>query len=108
MIRADAAAVWEAGTITRAVSHAHACHTENVRTTIEIKPEHRARLLELAATRGEKGFSSVVNEALELYLRSESGRAEALRKALVLRGSFSDSDARSLRDETRKIRAQWR
>jgi hypothetical protein len=79
-----------------------------VRTTVEIKPEHRARLLELAATRGEKGFSSVVNEALELYLRSESGRAEAVRKALALKGSFGDSEARSLRNEVKKIRARWR
>jgi len=91
-----------------ALPHAHACHAENVRTTVEIKPEHRARLLELAATRGEKGFSNVVNEALELYLRSESGRAEAVRKALALKGSFSDSEARSLRDETKKIRVHWR
>jgi hypothetical protein len=79
-----------------------------VRTTVEIKQEHSARLLELAATRGEKGFSRVVNEALELYLRSESGRAEAVRKALALKGSFSDSEARSLRDETKKIRTHWR
>jgi hypothetical protein len=39
-----------------------------MRTTIEIKPEHRARILELAATRGDKGFSTVVAEALELCL----------------------------------------
>jgi len=41
---------------------------EPVRTTIEIKPGHRARLLEVAARRGEKGFSSVIAEALESYL----------------------------------------
>ena len=29
-----------------------------MRTTIEMKPEHRAKLLELAAHRGAKGFSS--------------------------------------------------
>jgi hypothetical protein len=74
----------------------------------EIKPGHRARLLELAATRGEKGFSAVVNEALELYLRAESGRAETARKALTLKGSFSDAEARRMRDETKKIRARWR
>ena len=28
--------------------------TISMRTTIEMKPEHRARLLELAANRGEK------------------------------------------------------
>jgi hypothetical protein len=33
-----------------------------MRTTIEITPVHRARLLELAARRGVKGFSHLVNE----------------------------------------------
>jgi hypothetical protein len=36
-----------------------------MRTTIEMKPEHRAKLLELAAHRGAKGFSQLVSEALE-------------------------------------------
>jgi hypothetical protein len=56
-----------------------------MRTTIEMKPEHRARLLELAANRGDKGFSTVVAEALELYLETQSGRAEAIQSALSLR-----------------------
>jgi hypothetical protein len=32
-------------------------YDSSVRTTIELQPEHRARLLELAARKGEKGFS---------------------------------------------------
>ena len=43
-----------------------------MRTTIEIKPEHRAKLLELAARRGTKGFSELVGEALDAYLRAEA------------------------------------
>jgi hypothetical protein len=35
-----------------------------MRTTIEMKPEHRARVIELAARRGDKGFSTVIAEAL--------------------------------------------
>ena len=53
-----------------------------MRTTIEIKPEHRARLLELAARRGNKGFSELVGEALEAYLRAETDR-ETLPQVLV-------------------------
>lgn len=45
-----------------------------MRTTIEIKPEHRARILELAAARGEKGFSSAVADALDMYLEALSER----------------------------------
>lgn len=88
--------------------HVHACDNESMRTTIEIKPEHRARLLELAAHRGEKGFSTVVAEALELYLEAESGRTKAIRSALALKGSMRDAEAAGLLTRTGKIRANWR
>ena len=45
-----------------------------MRTTIEIKPEHRAKLLELAARRGQKGFSQLIAEALEAFLRAQTGQ----------------------------------
>lgn len=76
--------------------------------TIEMKPEHRARMLELAASRGEKGFSAVVAEALELYLETQKGRANAIRSALALKGSMSETEAAGLLTETRRIRANWR
>jgi hypothetical protein len=79
-----------------------------MRTTIEMKPEHRARVLELAASRGEKGFSSVVAEALDLYLATRRTRSKTIREALALKGSISDGEAAELSAETRKIRANWR
>jgi predicted transcriptional regulator len=88
--------------------HVHACHTGDMRTTIEMKPEHRARILELAATRGEKGFSTVVAEALELYIKAQNARKIAIRKALALKGSISDADAAGLRARAEEIRANWR
>ena len=80
----------------------------SVRTTIEMKPEHRARVVELAAKRGEKGFSTVVAEALELYLEAQSGRTNAIQSALALRGSISETEAVGLSTATRSIRANWR
>src|SRR5271167_3479005 len=88
--------------------HVHACDNGIVRTTIEIKPEHRVRILELAASRGEKGFSTVIAEALELYLQAQSGRKDAVRRALALQGSMTAKEATSLLTRTRKIRATWR
>jgi hypothetical protein len=43
-----------------------------MRTTIEMKPEHRAALLALARL-GDKGFSSVLQEAIETYLIQRAG-----------------------------------
>jgi hypothetical protein len=79
-----------------------------MRTTIEMKPEHRARILELAANRGEKGFSNVVAEALELYLEAGSGRANAIQRALALKGSMRKTEAAGLLTRTGRIRANWR
>lgn len=79
-----------------------------MRTTIEISPEHRARLMELAARRGEKGFSKLVKQALDAYLRSQTGEEEKRRRALMLKGALDSRDAERLRETTREIRESWR
>jgi hypothetical protein len=73
-----------------------------------MKPEHRSRLLELAANRGEKGFSTVVAEALELYLKAQSGRKNAIKSALALKGSMKEAEAIDLLTRTQSIRGNWR
>ena len=73
-----------------------------------MKSEHRARLLELAANRGEKGFSTVVAEALEFYIEAQSDRKNAIRKSLALKGSMSEKEAAILRAHTQKLRENWR
>jgi hypothetical protein len=70
-----------------------------------MKPEHRARILELAAKRGEKGSSMVVADALELYLDAQKSRTNAIRSALPLKGSMSAKEAAGLAAQTRRIRA---
>lgn len=79
-----------------------------MRTTIELSDEHRARLLELAARRGEKGFSSIVEDALDRYFASEVRRRETVDRALSVLGAFSDEEADRLEDEVRALRRSWR
>lgn len=79
-----------------------------MRTTIEMKPEHRARLLELAARRGEKGFSSVIAEAVDAYLETTTEGERARQRALSLRGTLRRGEAERLRERTAKIRDFWR
>lgn len=79
-----------------------------MRTTIEIKDEHRAKLLELAARRGEKGFSRLVGEAIEGYLRSLEESDRAREEALALRGALSEEEATALEERTRDLRESWR
>ena len=78
-----------------------------MRTTIEMKPEHRARILELAANRGEQGFSAVVAEALELYLEKQDAPENAAQKALAPQASASETEASALAAHARKIQENW-
>jgi hypothetical protein len=83
-------------------------YTGNVRTTIELKPEHRAVLLELAARRGQKGFSSVIQEAIDAYLEGSAGKERLRGRALALRGAMPAGQAERLRRETEALRGFWR
>jgi hypothetical protein len=79
-----------------------------MRTTVEMKPEHRAALLALAARRGDKGFSSVLEEAIETYLSGERDREYRRRELLSLQGSLSEEEAGELRETARELRESWR
>jgi hypothetical protein len=79
-----------------------------MRTTVEIEDRQRAELLKLAAQRGEKGFSSILREALDLYLRQHRSKREAVARALKLEGSFSADEADALEASIRNLREKWR
>ena len=79
-----------------------------MRTTVDISPEQRARLMELAARRGEKGFSKLVQQALDAYLKSQAGEEDKRRRALMLKGALDSREAEQLREATREIRESWR
>ena len=79
-----------------------------MRTTIEMTDEHRAALLELAARRGLKGFSSLVEDAIASYLVAETARHDKRRAASRLRGVLSKDDVRALRARTAALRDEWR
>ncbi len=80
----------------------------SMRTTVEIRDDQRAKLLELAARRGEKGFSRIVEEALDQYLGGGGGREERVRRALRAIGSLGSEAAERLEESARRIRATWR
>lgn len=77
-----------------------------MRTTVEISDAQHHLLTELAARRGLRGFSPLVQEALDQYLDALAG-AE-LEAALSLRGSMTDGEAADLRQRIEDSRATWR
>jgi hypothetical protein len=79
-----------------------------MRTTIELLDEQRAGLLALAARRGEKGFSLLVQEAIDRYLQEEMSREERVQRALALAGTLPEKAADALEASVRAIRGTWR
>jgi predicted transcriptional regulator len=79
-----------------------------MRTTIELRDDQRARLLEVAAREGRKGFSHLIQEAVDRFLEEEERRGEEVAAALGMVGSFAPEDAHALRERTRELREHWR
>jgi predicted transcriptional regulator len=79
-----------------------------MRTTVEITDEQRAKLLQEAARRGEKGFSAIIQEALEHYFEAESDREARVERARQAVGRLSAADADRIEKEVRSLRRTWR
>lgn len=79
-----------------------------MRTTVELSDELRARLLELAARRGEHGYSALVEEAVRRYLDYLERAPERLEEAVSAIGSISSEEAEALDNSVRALREIWR
>jgi len=79
-----------------------------MRTTIELSDRLRARLLEASARRREKGFSHLVEAAVEAYLDALDERRRLAEAALATFGSIADEDATALEAVVARSRESWR
>jgi predicted transcriptional regulator len=79
-----------------------------MRTTIDLPDEQRAKLLELAAKRGEKGFSVLVQEAVAAYLAQHASGGDRVKRALALRGSLRGHEGDKLLEAAEEARRAWR
>ena len=79
-----------------------------MRITIEITDEQHSKLIEAAARRSERGFSTIVREALDRYFESELVRPGGAERALEAVGSLSGAAADRLEQHARALRRSWR
>ena len=79
-----------------------------MRTTIELTDSQRAELLKLAAKRGIKGFSQLVQEALDEYLRQQGDREQAISAARMLKGCLKRKEADEFERRVDSLRELWR
>jgi len=79
-----------------------------MRTTIDLTDEQRAELLRLAAKRGMKGFSLIIQDALEEYLKNQGAKEEAIATALTLKGCLKGKAADDFEWRVKSLRELWR
>ncbi len=79
-----------------------------MRTTIELPDPLRARLLALAAERGEKGFSHLVQEAVMRYLAEVDAKPGLIDSAVSAVGTLAPDEADQMEESVRALRARWR
>jgi hypothetical protein len=77
-----------------------------MRTTVEITDKQHRALSAIAQRRGVRGFSVLVQEALDGYLANLN--ADDVDLLLGLEGVFSDSDAQQFRSRVDDVRSTWR
>lgn len=77
-----------------------------MRTTVEITEEQHRALSAIAQRRGVRGFSVLVQEALDGYLANLA--TDEVDLLLGLEGVLSESDAQEMRTRIKDARAAWR
>lgn len=79
-----------------------------MRTTVQLRDDQHRRLAALAVARGEKGFSTILQDAVDRYLDEIPNEDEIIRDMLDARGMIDDEQAAEMKADIAMRRAQWR
>jgi predicted transcriptional regulator len=87
-------------------AHMHA-KMQVMRTTVELSDPLYRRVRALAASRGERGFSPIIEIAVREYLNRETGDTSADDAFAAARGAWSDEEADEFSAELRDAWSTW-
>ena len=79
-----------------------------MRTTIEISDRHRSVLVAMAAQRGLRGYSEIIEEALEKYIAEQVRDPDTKERVLAMRGSWQRDEIEQTRSRLVELREQWK
>lgn len=79
-----------------------------MRTTIELSQNHRQAIHQLAQMRGQRGYSKLIQEAVDYFLENKRFDKKEQARLLALRGSWSDEETRQIRFSMSKVHANWK
>ena len=75
-----------------------------MRTTIELSDDHRSVLHFLAARRRLRGYSKVIQEAIDFYIKEKVRRGNGVKHLLKMRGTWSKEEAKKFRKKVGEIK----
>ena len=78
-----------------------------MRTTIEISDKHRRILLSFAAQKGLRGYSQIIQEALDHYIAHHVQINAKMNNTLKMKGCWKSEDAQETRARLAELRENW-
>ena len=79
-----------------------------MRTSIEISDKHRSTLLSLAAQKGLRGYSGIIQEALDYYIAHQTRTADVREKVLRMKGSWKEEETEQIKYRLADLRENWK
>ena len=79
-----------------------------MRTTIEVSDRHRIILLSLSAQRGLRGYSGIIQEALDYYIEHQIRTKDSKRDILKMKGSWETEETKKIKSKLTELRENWK
>ena len=79
-----------------------------MRTTVELSNYQRSSLHSLATRRGLRGYSKLIQEAVDLYIQEMTAKEGGAKHLLQMRGTWNKEEARKFQKKLKGIRKSWK
>ena len=77
-----------------------------MRTTIEISDKHRSALLSIAAQKGLRGYSKIIEDAIENYIKDQDKIARIKNNVISMKGSWG-KESEEIKTNIKELRKNW-
>jgi len=79
-----------------------------MRTTIELSDDHRSALHSLAARRRLRGYSKLIQEAIDFYIKEKVRKEDNIKQLLKMKGTWNEEEAKKFRKRIEEVRRNWK
>ncbi|MDY7030332.1 MAG: hypothetical protein SVY10_00315 [Thermodesulfobacteriota bacterium] len=78
-----------------------------MRTTVELSDRHRGILHALSTERGHRGYSKIIEEAIDFYISERALKDKAAQEIIMLKGSWNVEEGERIKTKLKKVRKDW-